>query len=90
MPTRRGGKKKKKSAEDDDSRAPSISQGPADDFDMYQEPVKKLVTPAEQLTLTEEELAEDHTRVLTANDPNEPNNITKYNYKDRCYKVREV
>lgn len=29
---------------------------------------------------------EEFTRVLTANDPNVPNNITKYNYKEKCYK----
>lgn len=28
--------------------------------------------------------------MLTANDPNVPNNITKYNYKERAYKVAAV
>jgi dynein intermediate chain 1, axonemal len=39
-----------------------------------------------QLQLTAEQLLEDFTRVLTANDPNVPNNITKYNYKEKAYK----
>lgn len=40
----------------------------------------------QQLQLTAEQLVEDFTRVLTANDPNVPNNITKYNYKEKSYK----
>ena len=39
-----------------------------------------------QLQLTAEQHLEDFTRVLTANDPNVPNNITKYNYKEKAYK----
>ena len=41
-----------------------------------------------QLNLSETELKEEITRVLTANDPHVPNNITKYNFKERAYKVR--
>jgi len=44
------------------------------------------VKPDNQLVLTEEQLDEDFTRVLTANDPNLANNITKYNYKEKAYK----
>ena len=40
--------------------------------------------------LTEDQLNEEVARVLTANDPNVPNNITKYNYKERAYKVIAV
>ena len=58
-----------------------------EDDDMYQEPYRLIKVPANQLKLTEAELKEEHTRVLTANDPNVPNNITKYNYHSRCYKV---
>jgi dynein intermediate chain 1 len=57
------------------------------DDDMYQEPIKQVVRPANQLDLSETELKEEITRVLTANDPNVPNNISKYNYKDRTYKM---
>jgi len=58
-----------------------------DDDEMYQEPFRLIKIPNSQLTLTETELKEEFTRVLTANDPNVPNNITKYNYHSRCYKV---
>lgn len=43
--------------------------------------------PENQLKLSEQELKEEFSRVLTANDPNVPNNITKYNYKERCFKM---
>lgn len=58
-----------------------------EDLDVYHEPVKKIVIPDNQLKLSEAELKEEFSRVLTANDPNVPNNITKYNYKERTYKV---
>jgi dynein intermediate chain 1 len=45
------------------------------------------VIPENQLKLSEAELKEEFSRVLTGNDPNVPNNITKYNYKERTYKV---
>ncbi|CAM9934615.1 unnamed protein product [Choristocarpus tenellus] len=41
-----------------------------EDEDMYQEPIKKVVRPSNQLQLSEAEMKEEHTRVLTANDPN--------------------
>jgi dynein intermediate chain 1 len=43
--------------------------------------------PSMQLQLNETEMKEEVTRVLTANDPHVPNNITKYNFKERTYKV---
>lgn len=43
-----------------------------------------------QLNLSETELKEEITRVLTANDPHVPNNITKYNFKERAYKVSKA
>lgn len=59
---------------------------PQEDEDFYREPIKRIVRPDNQLQLTVEQLDEDFTRVLTANDPNVPNNITKYNYKEKSYK----
>jgi len=44
------------------------------------------VRPESQLQLTDAELKEEITRVLTGDDPNIPKNISKYNFKDRCYK----
>ena len=57
------------------------------DEDMYFEPIKRTIVPENQLNLTDTELNEEMTRVLTANNPNVPANIIKYNFKDKCYKV---
>lgn len=86
MPAKKAGgvsppKKPKKKKEEE-----KVVQQVAQD-DVYLEPKREIVYPANQLKLTENELKEEHTRVLTANDPNAPNNITKYNYKERCYKI---
>ena len=59
----------------------------SDEDDLYQEPVKRIVRPENQVVLTEEELKADITRVLTGDDPNVPKNICKYNFKDKCYKL---
>uniref|UniRef100_K3X8Q8 Uncharacterized protein n=1 Tax=Globisporangium ultimum (strain ATCC 200006 / CBS 805.95 / DAOM BR144) TaxID=431595 RepID=K3X8Q8_GLOUD len=75
---------------DKDARTDGASSGAGldlDEMDAYHEPVKKVVIPENQLKLSEAELKEEFSRVLTANDPNVPNNITKYNYKERTYKV---
>jgi len=58
-----------------------------DDDNMYQEPYRVIRIPANQLKLSELDMKEEHTRVLTANDPNVPNNITKFNYHSHCYKI---
>jgi len=47
---------------------------------------KTLVKPDDQLDLTEAELKEEFTRVLTAHNPHAPSNIVRYSFKDRCYK----
>jgi len=54
--------------------------------DIYREPIKRIIRPDDQLVLTDEQLDEDFTRVLTGNDPSIPANITKYNYKEKAYK----
>uniref|UniRef100_A0A8B9TWY9 Dynein axonemal intermediate chain 1 n=1 Tax=Anas platyrhynchos TaxID=8839 RepID=A0A8B9TWY9_ANAPL len=48
--------------------------------------VKTLVKPPDQLELTEAELKEEFTRVLTANNPHAPQNIVRYSFKERAYK----
>ena len=40
-----------------------------------------------QVVLTDALRKEEITRVLTASDPNLPNNLTKYNYREKAYKV---
>lgn len=76
------GKKKPKKKKRETPKAPI-----ADEEDIYQEPVKRIVRPENQLVLTEVQLKEDITRVLTGDDPNRPRNISKFNYKEKCYKL---
>ena len=83
------GSKKKKDQVAENAASAAIAQNstPAqDEDDFYREPIKRIVRPDNQLNLTEEQLEEEFTRVLTANDNNVPNNITKYNYKEKAYK----
>nr|XP_002129294.1 dynein intermediate chain 2, ciliary [Ciona intestinalis] len=47
---------------------------------------KTLVKPDDQLDLTEVELKEEFTRILTANNPHAPQNIVRFNFKERTYK----
>ncbi|TSK72118.1 Dynein intermediate chain 2, ciliary [Bagarius yarrelli] len=47
---------------------------------------KTLVKPPDQLDLTEAELNEEFTIVLTASNPHAPQNIVRYSYKERAYK----
>ena len=42
---------------------------------------KQLVKPEDQLVLTEAELKEEFTRILTANNPHAPSNIVRFNFK---------
>jgi dynein intermediate chain 1 len=76
----------KKKKDEYDQNHSSLPSSMPDDDDFYREPIKRIVRPENQLHLTEEQLDDDQTRVLTANDPNVPNNITKYNYKEKSYK----
>uniref|UniRef100_A0A8C6Z372 Dynein axonemal intermediate chain 1 n=2 Tax=Nothoprocta perdicaria TaxID=30464 RepID=A0A8C6Z372_NOTPE len=47
---------------------------------------KTLIKPPDQLELTEAELKEEFTRILTANNPHAPQNIVRYSFKERTYK----
>eukprot|EP01035_Chromulina_nebulosa_P019156 gene19156-24998_t len=78
--------KKKENADKDHSTISNTITNTFEDEDFYKEPIKRIVRPENQLKLSEEKLNEEITRVLTANDPNIPDNITKYNYKDKSYK----
>ncbi|XP_056266933.1 dynein, axonemal, intermediate chain 1, paralog 2 isoform X2 [Pseudoliparis swirei] len=46
---------------------------------------RALARPPEQLELTEAELKEEITRILTANNPHAPQNIVRYSSKERSY-----
>lgn len=47
---------------------------------------KELVPPPDQLQLTEQELKEEFTRVLTADNPHAPPNIIRFNFKEKTFK----
>ncbi|XP_025077584.1 dynein intermediate chain 2, ciliary-like [Pomacea canaliculata] len=47
---------------------------------------KTLIKPDDQLDLTEAELKEEFTRILTANNPHAPQNIVRYSFKERQFK----
>uniref|UniRef100_A0A8C2X668 Dynein axonemal intermediate chain 1 n=1 Tax=Cyclopterus lumpus TaxID=8103 RepID=A0A8C2X668_CYCLU len=51
---------------------------------------KALVKPSDQLELTEAELKEEVTRILTANNPHAPQNIVRYSFKERSYMTTSV
>ena len=84
-PKGKGLKKKK-----DDSDLLAAQAPPTEDDDFYKEPIKRIVKPENQLKLDEVQLSEEFTRVLTANDPNIPNNVSKYNYKEKSFKQDPV
>ncbi|XP_077137441.1 dynein axonemal intermediate chain 1 isoform X2 [Ranitomeya variabilis] len=56
-----------------------------DGADEWTQP-KTLVKPPDQLELTEAELKEEFTRILTANNPHAPQNIVRYSFRERAYK----
>ena len=47
---------------------------------------KTLVKPDDQLELTEKELKEEITRVLTADNPHAPDNLIRFNFKENAFK----
>ena len=47
---------------------------------------KELVPPPDQLQLTEQELKEEFTRVLTADNPHAPPNIVRFSFKEKMFK----
>ncbi|KAK1743553.1 outer dynein arm intermediate chain subunit-like protein [Skeletonema marinoi] len=54
--------------------------------DALDEPLRRVIKPENQLELTEKELEEDVTRILTGDDPNLPQNVCRFSFKDKCYK----
>ena len=71
--------KKKKKEEDDETKTGM------EDMEEWLQP-KQMVKPDDQLQLTEEELKEEFTRILTANNPHAPDNIVRFSFKEQCYK----
>ncbi|XP_035294257.1 dynein intermediate chain 1, axonemal isoform X2, partial [Cricetulus griseus] len=48
---------------------------------------RATVRPPDQLELTDAELKEEFTRILTANNPHAPQNIVRYSFKEGAYKI---
>ncbi|XP_059110125.1 dynein axonemal intermediate chain 1 isoform X1 [Peromyscus eremicus] len=48
---------------------------------------RATVRPPDQLELTDAELKEEFTRILTANNPHAPQNIVRYSFKEGTYKA---
>ena len=46
-----------------------------------------MLKPADQIQLNEQELTEEFTRILNANNPKAAQNIARYNFKERIYKA---
>ncbi|XP_035659289.1 dynein intermediate chain 2, ciliary-like [Branchiostoma floridae] len=47
---------------------------------------KTMVKPDDQLELTEQEMKEEFTRILTANNPHAPQNIVRFSFKEKVFK----
>eukprot|EP01136_Pigoraptor_vietnamica_P011058 Opistho-1_new@49440 len=87
------------SMKDDKTRASRASFGTApedeahpdamgdDAFDDQWLQPKTLLKPEDQLELTEEQLKEDFTRILSANNPHAPQNIVRFSHKEQVYKL---
>lgn len=54
------------------------------------QPIREVVKPPNQLELSETELGEELTNSLTAGNPSAPQNIARFNYKERCYKFEPM
>ncbi|XP_061687773.1 dynein axonemal intermediate chain 1-like isoform X3 [Syngnathoides biaculeatus] len=70
----------KRKDEDDDCR----------DYAWEERAHGKLTKPTDQLVLTEAELKEDVTRILTAKNPHAPHNIVRYSFKEGAFKLTSV
>nr|KAJ3423062.1 cytoplasmic dynein with WD40 domain [Polyrhizophydium stewartii] len=72
-----------KSLDGPEQPAGAGAAGGADDW----LPPKVLLKPPGQLQLSEKELDEEFTRILNANNPHAPQNIARYNNKERMFKA---
>ncbi|KAF3855999.1 hypothetical protein F7725_016722 [Dissostichus mawsoni] len=67
------------------SKKKDEDEDPGDGWDEWAQG-KALIKPPDQLELSEAELKEEITRILTANNPHAPQNIVRYSFKERSYK----
>ena len=56
-----------------------------DEEEVWEEP-QELVPPDDQLELSEMDLKEELTRVLTADNPHAPQNVVRFNFKESTFK----
>lgn len=54
------------------------------------QPTREVVRPANQLALSEAELQEEVAKMLTANKPAAPQNLARFNMKERSYKFEAM
>lgn len=54
------------------------------------QPTREVVRPANQLQLSEAELQEELAKMLTANNPAAPQNLLRFNTKERAYKLEPM
>ncbi|CAH8517153.1 unnamed protein product [Heterobilharzia americana] len=78
---RRASKKPQKKSQLDGEE---LEFGMREELDEYG--VRSILKPEDQLQLTEQELKEEITRVLTATNPHAPQNIVRFNFKEGQYK----
>ncbi|KER33956.1 hypothetical protein T265_12527 [Opisthorchis viverrini] len=73
--------KKKRKSQADGEDAEVVFREELDEFGL-----RSVIKPDDQLQLTEQELKEEVTRVLTATNPHAPQNIVRFNFKDCQYR----
>jgi len=54
------------------------------------QPTREIVRPANQLQLSESDLKEEVAKMLTANNPAAPQNLARFNMKERSYKFEPM
>ena len=82
------GKKKEAEPEAEPESAPVEAPTPVHDYDPPKE--KVLIKPENQLHLTEEDLDEEITKMCTANNPNAPSNVVRFQSTERTYKIEPI
>ncbi|GBG92562.1 hypothetical protein CBR_g56035 [Chara braunii] len=76
---------RRESGEGGSSGGPS---SPLSDRDIgWAPPEREIIAPKEQLHLTPDELCEEITKTLTANNPNAPRNVVRYLHNEKGYKL---
>ena len=54
------------------------------------QPAKEIRVPDNQLRLTDAQLEEEIAKMLTANNPEAPKALTRFNQKEHCYKAEAM